>query len=139
MVPAGHIQKLGTGVRPDFTAVRVAWLQSFEDREERDSATAVPDNYEPPNFQTVALQHTNVQLTWDADDDGRKRALSAKRATQTEIREDDFKARAVLVQICSGSQEVHFIAGMLVWFRSTAGRGGGLSVCGSVLLWTTNC
>jgi hypothetical protein len=70
------------------------WLQSFEGREQRDSAMAVPDNYEPPNFQTVALQHTNVQLTWDADDDGRKRALSAKRATQMEIREDDFKALA---------------------------------------------
>ena len=66
-------------------------LQSFEGREERDSATVVPDGYEPPNFQTVALQHTNVQLTWDADDDGRKRALSAKRATQADIREDDFK------------------------------------------------
>ena len=51
----------------------------------------MPDGYEPPNFQTLALQHTNVQLTWDADDDGRKRALSAKRATQEDIREDDFK------------------------------------------------
>ncbi len=66
-------------------------LQSFEGREQRDSASAVPDGYEPPNFQTLALQHTNVQLTWDADDDGRKRALSAKRATQADIREDDFK------------------------------------------------
>ena len=54
----------------------------------------MPDGYEPPAFQTVALQHTNVQLTWDADDDGRKRALSAKRATQADIREDDFKVRA---------------------------------------------
>ncbi len=55
----------------------------------------MPDGYEPPNFQTVALQHTNVKLTWDADDDGRKRALSAKRATQADIREDDFKVRIV--------------------------------------------
>ena len=81
---------------------RACLVQSFEGREERDSATAVPDAYEPPNFHTVALQHTNVQLTWDADDDGRKRALSAKRATQADIREDDFKVHTDDTSRCTG-------------------------------------
>lgn len=36
-----------------------------------------------------ALQHTNVSLTWDADDEGRKRALMRK-MTADDIKEDDF-------------------------------------------------
>lgn len=51
----------------------------------------VPEGYEPPTFQTAALQHTDVKLTWDADDDNRKRALSSKKLTSDQIREDDFK------------------------------------------------
>jgi hypothetical protein len=65
--------------------------QSFEGRRARDTAAEVPAGYEaPPAFATAALQHTNVKLTWDADDSGRKRALS-KRVTAEELREDDFK------------------------------------------------
>lgn len=66
-------------------------LQSFEGREVRDTATGVPDDYvAPPAFANLALQHTNVKLTWDADDDNRKRTL-AKRVTKDELRDDDFK------------------------------------------------
>ena len=65
--------------------------QSFSGRKVRDTAAEVPEDYEPPTFQTAALQHTDVKLTWDADDDGRKRALSASRLTGDQIREDDFK------------------------------------------------
>ena len=64
--------------------------QSFEGREVRDSATEVPPDYAPPHFQTAALQHTNVKLTWDADDDSRKRTLH-RRLNEDQIREDDFK------------------------------------------------
>ena len=35
-------------------------------RAPRDSATAVPDDYEPPAFYTAALQTSRVDLTWDA-------------------------------------------------------------------------
>lgn len=42
-------------------------------------------------FQTKALQHTNVELTWDKEDETRKRALSRK-LTADELKEDDFKA-----------------------------------------------
>lgn len=65
-------------------------LQSFVDRQLRDSASNVPGDYTPPDFTTVALQHTNVKLTWDADDDTRKKALR-KKMTEDTIRDDDFK------------------------------------------------
>ncbi|EFN57460.1 hypothetical protein CHLNCDRAFT_57252 [Chlorella variabilis] len=65
--------------------------QSFEGRQVRDEATDVPTDYAPPTFQARALQHTNVQLTWDTGDDGRKRALT-RRVTAEELKEDDFKA-----------------------------------------------
>lgn len=65
--------------------------QSFKSRQVRDTATSVPSDYEAPTFQTKALQHTNVELTWDKGDEGRKRALTRK-LTADEIKEDDFKA-----------------------------------------------
>ncbi|PRW59387.1 Pre-rRNA-processing esf1 [Chlorella sorokiniana] len=65
--------------------------QSFKGRQVRDEAADVPTDYAPPAFQARALQHTNVQLTWDADDDSRKRALTRK-VTAEELKEDDFKA-----------------------------------------------
>lgn len=65
--------------------------KSFAGRQIRDEATSIPDDYEPPVFQTKALQHTNIELTWDADDGGRKRALS-KKLTADELKDDDFKA-----------------------------------------------
>jgi hypothetical protein len=65
--------------------------KSFADRKARDVATDVAANYEPPpSFTTAALQHTRVKLTWDRDDEHRKRALS-KRITANELKEDDFK------------------------------------------------
>ena len=36
-----------------------------------------------------------MKLTWDKDDDARKRAL-AKRVTKDELRDDDFKVRLCL-------------------------------------------
>ncbi|GAB4817011.1 hypothetical protein N2152v2_004057 [Parachlorella kessleri] len=65
--------------------------QSFEGRQVRDSASEVPSDYTPPTFQTKALQHTSVSLTWDADDEGRKRALT-KKMTADDLKEDDLKA-----------------------------------------------
>lgn len=65
--------------------------QSFSGRQVRDSATDVPPDYEPPVFQTKALQHTNVELTWDKGDASRRRTLT-KRLTADELKEDDFKA-----------------------------------------------
>ncbi|KAK9828879.1 hypothetical protein WJX72_002532 [[Myrmecia] bisecta] len=65
--------------------------QSFEGRAVRDTAAQLPDGYEAPVFMTAALQHTNVKLTWDAEDETRKKALT-RRLTEDQIREEDFKA-----------------------------------------------
>lgn len=65
--------------------------QTFEHRKIRDYATQVPSDYEAPVFQTKALQHTNVELTWDKEDEGRKKALT-KKLTADELKDDDFKA-----------------------------------------------
>lgn len=72
---------------------------SFEDRQARDSATDVPADYEPPPFFTASTAHTNPKLTWDADDDVRRRKLS-KRVTADQLREDDFKVAPPLLHLC---------------------------------------
>ena len=67
--------------------------QTFDGRTARDAATEVPAGYvPPPAFATAALQHTNVKLTWDADDVVRKRTL-ARKLTQEQLHEDDFRVR----------------------------------------------
>ena len=65
--------------------------QSFTGREIRDASTSVPSDYEAPVFQTKSLQHTNIELTWDKGDEGRKRALTRK-LNADELKEDDFRA-----------------------------------------------
>lgn len=77
--------------------VAMAALQSFAQRQVRDTAREVPADYAPPDFTTAALQHTNVKLTWDADDDSRKKALR-KKMTEDSIRDDDFKVSAADAQ-----------------------------------------
>jgi len=57
----------------------------------RDAATAVPDDYAPPDFRGSQFQHTNPRLTWDADDDTRKKALS-KRLSEDAVKDADFAA-----------------------------------------------
>lgn len=57
----------------------------------RDAVEDVDPDYVPPTFQTKALQHTNVELTWDKGDENRKRALT-RRLNDAELKEDDFKA-----------------------------------------------
>ena len=69
---------------------------SFEERQVRDSATGVPADYEPPPFFTASTAHSNPKLTWDADDDVRRRKLS-KRVTADQLREDDFKVTQPLL------------------------------------------
>lgn len=65
--------------------------QSFDGREIRDFATDVPGDYEPPEFQAKALQHTNVKLTWDEDDPARKKAF-ARKLTEDKLKDEDFAA-----------------------------------------------
>ena len=42
----------------------------------RDEATSVPDDHEPTEFVTDALQHSKPKLTWDSEDPERKRLIS---------------------------------------------------------------
>ncbi|XP_006657788.2 pre-rRNA-processing protein ESF1 [Oryza brachyantha] len=44
----------------------------------RDVATEAPPNYKEPNFETRALQHSRVKLTWDDDEPERKKVLRRK-------------------------------------------------------------
>lgn len=64
--------------------------QSFDGRQVHDSATTVPSGYVAADFSTKALQHTRVQLTWDGDDEPRKKALTRK-VNPDQLREDDFQ------------------------------------------------
>ncbi|TKW35100.1 hypothetical protein SEVIR_2G349200v4 [Setaria viridis] len=44
----------------------------------RDVATEVPPSYKEPDFETRALQHSRVKLTWDEDEPERKKVLRRK-------------------------------------------------------------
>ena len=54
----------------------------------RDQASKVPSNYKAPEFYTQALQHTNVQLTWDRDDPVRAKLLQKKFQPEDEATAD---------------------------------------------------
>jgi hypothetical protein len=69
---------LASPVPPNIRLLRLTWPFPAAD-------------YAPPAFQARALQHTSVQLTWDADDDTRRRALT-RRLNADELKEDDFRA-----------------------------------------------
>jgi hypothetical protein len=63
---------------------------TFDD-EPRDEALDAPVLYEPSEFVTQALQHSNVKLTWDAEDP--ERAKTTKRKfTKQDIKDMDFNA-----------------------------------------------
>lgn len=68
--------------------------ESYAGREVRDSACEIPPGYEPPNFQTAALQLTNVKLTWDSADPSRKAAFQKlRRMTADDLKDDDLEVR----------------------------------------------
>lgn len=65
----------------------------FTDDTPRDVCESIPEGYKPSEFVTGALQHSNVKLTWDADDAVRKEAQAkAFRGSRKEIDENDLKA-----------------------------------------------
>lgn len=64
--------------------------EDFSTRKVRDEAADVPAGYKPPDVKIAAMLHTKPRLTWDADDDDRKRTLS-RRLTKEQLRDDDFK------------------------------------------------
>lgn len=57
----------------------------------RDTATSAPTVYQKQDFVTRALQHSNVKLTWDEDDDDRVK-VTRRAFTKDELKDMDFKA-----------------------------------------------
>lgn len=51
----------------------------------RDTATSLPSGYEPPQVFNQSLQSTNPKLSWDADDNSRKRVLQKRCAVGVEV------------------------------------------------------
>lgn len=65
----------------------------FSDDKARDECENIPNGYKPNEFVTDALQHSNVKLTWDAEDTSRKEAQAkAFRGSRKDIDENDLKA-----------------------------------------------
>ncbi|KAL2114288.1 hypothetical protein VUR80DRAFT_9510 [Thermomyces stellatus] len=67
---------------------------TFDD-EPRDECTSVPDDYEPVDFTTNALQSSKVKLTWDMHPEEATRKQSMRKAfsgSRAEIQEDDLRA-----------------------------------------------
>ena len=67
-------------------------MHDFETRAPYDRAEEVPPHHQPQRFSTLALQHTVVRSSWDADDRKRAEKLRRRRFTEDELRDDDFKA-----------------------------------------------
>lgn len=64
----------------------------FDDSEIKDRTEKLPVNYRPKtDFQTTALQHSKVKLTWDETPADRLE-LAAKAFSQKDLDEMDFKA-----------------------------------------------
>ncbi|RLN55566.1 hypothetical protein BBJ28_00026988, partial [Nothophytophthora sp. Chile5] len=57
----------------------------------KEACDAVPDRYKPAIFATLALQQTDVKLTWEEDDEQRLELLT-RPADWKEAEDDDFKA-----------------------------------------------
>ncbi|OQR98341.1 pre-rRNA-processing protein ESF1 [Thraustotheca clavata] len=55
----------------------------------KESATSVPESYTPAIFSTLALQNTEIELTWEADDGERNERLT-RIANWKELHDDDF-------------------------------------------------
>lgn len=55
-----------------------------------------PINYTPPDFQTRALQHSNVKLTWEEDEPDRKRILKRKFNTKQVCHLPNFSVCTVI-------------------------------------------
>lgn len=79
---ADHLYKIYDGVEFERTS-NVLDLRFIPDSVEfkhppRDAATEAPTNYEPLDYNTGALQHSKIHLSWDDDEPNRKKILKRK-------------------------------------------------------------
>ncbi|KAJ1644825.1 pre-rRNA-processing protein esf1, partial [Dispira simplex] len=63
----------------------------FSDSDLQDEAYSAPEHYVGKNFTTLALQHSEVTLTWDDDDPDRLRTTH-RQFTKDDVHAMDFKA-----------------------------------------------
>ena len=64
---------------------------TFDDDKPRDECTKLPDGYNPNEFRTEALTHSNVRLTWD-DDDPTRKEVQKRAFSRVEMDENDLQA-----------------------------------------------
>ena len=70
----------------------------FDGDEVKDEATEVPVTYQPREFVTHVLQHSNPKLTWDEDDPVRLKV------TKHKFTKDDLKSMDFQTYLASGSE-----------------------------------
>lgn len=64
----------------------------------REECGSIPPGYRPNEFVTDALQHSRVKLTWDAEDEGKRREIAArafrmgKDKKKSDIQDNDLQA-----------------------------------------------
>lgn len=63
---------------------------TFDDREPRESASAVPALYKPARWYTPAVAHTSVTLTWDESDRNRTALTTRQWTLQDLVNEEQF-------------------------------------------------
>ena len=63
---------------------------TFDD-EPRDTASHLPQNYQPAVFTTKALRHSNPELTWEAEDHERVQ-VTKRKFNKEDIKKMDFEA-----------------------------------------------
>jgi hypothetical protein len=61
------------------------------EHEPAEVAKDAPASYEPSDFVTQALQHSNVKLTWDTEDPERTK-VTRRKFTKEDLANMDFKA-----------------------------------------------
>ncbi|MCO5613649.1 hypothetical protein L7F22_067927 [Adiantum nelumboides] len=77
----------------------------------RDVAKEVPSDYQAPSFETRALQHSRVKLTWDDDEPDRVKTLH-QRFDAEQLNDMDFKSYLASDESDSeaGQDAEHFIS-----------------------------
>lgn len=70
----------------------------------KESCDSVPDNYKPAVFATLALQQTDVKLTWEEDDQSRMELLT-RHTDWKDADDDDFTAYLASDVSSAGEEE----------------------------------
>eukprot|EP00835_Amoeboradix_gromovi_P001854 NODE_94_length_21515_cov_0.130417.p4 type:complete len:433 gc:universal NODE_94_length_21515_cov_0.130417:14906-16204(+) len=70
----------------------------FNDSIVHDECLEIPSKYEPLHFETKALQHSNIKLTWDKDEIERQKMVKR-------LQNGDLENHSQLIASCSESEQ----------------------------------